>query len=192
MGATKQNKWFSSVGETATTISKIAAGAISAWGLLKALMFLFTFSNNVSNSLVVIQGQNVSIIKEQAIIKKTLEVVISQSGGLYWEAGPDGGTIKVGDELTVMTGHLPKDVMGRGWMDFVHPDDYDMVLNNMDRTILFKTDWSCVFRFKFATDGKYHTVKSDARRVLVDGDIIHYVGTIVPVIPDPQDVVLPK
>lgn len=54
-----------------------------------------------------------------------------------------------------------------------------MVNKAVDDTVESKSDWDLNFRYNI--QGTYQNVRSEARKVLVKGKIVNYVGTITPI-----------
>jgi len=115
----------------------------------------------------------------QAISVEISKMVISKTGSFFFRTNEHGDTIEVGEDLTAATGYTFSQVANRGWINYVHPDDRQMVSKAVDDTVESKSDWDLVFRYKIRD--QYQNVRSEARMVLVKGKIVNYVGTITPI-----------
>ena len=114
----------------------------------------------------------------QAIGQEISKMVISKTGSFFFRTNEHGDTIEVGEDLTAATGYTFSQVANRGWINYVHPDDRQMVNKAVDDTVESKSDWDLSFRYNI--QGTYQNVRSEARKVLVKGKIVNYVGTITP------------
>jgi len=119
------------------------------------------------------------LVKGQAIGQEISKMVISKTGSFFFRTNEFGDTIEVGEDLTAATGYTFSQVANRGWINYVHPDDRQMVNKAVDDTVESKSDWDLVFRYKIRD--QYQNVRSEARKVLVKGKIVNYVGTITPI-----------
>lgn len=115
----------------------------------------------------------------QAIGQEISKMVISKTGSFFFRTNEHGDTIEVGEDLTAATGYTFSQVANRGWINYVHPDDRQMVSKAVDDTVESKSDWDLNFRYNI--QGTYQNVRSEARKVLVKGKIVNYVGTITPI-----------
>jgi len=128
--------------------------------------------------------ENTSVMLEelmigQAIGQEISKMVISKTGSFFFRANDKGETIEVGDDLTAATGHNFSQVQNYGWVNYVHEDDRAMVVETIKNTVASKSDWDVIFKFKVGDS--YQKVRSEARRVLRNGKIVNYVGTITPI-----------
>ena len=119
------------------------------------------------------------LVKGQAIGQEISKMVISKTGSFFFRTNEHGDTIEVGEDLTAATGYTFSQVANRGWINYVHPDDRQMVNKAVDDTVESKSDWDLNFRYNI--QGTYQNVRSEARKVLVKGKIVNYVGTITPI-----------
>lgn len=119
------------------------------------------------------------LVTGQAIAQEISKMVISKTGSFFFRTNEHGDTIEVGEDLTAATGYTFSQVANRGWINYVHPDDRQMVNKAVDDTVESKSDWDLVFRYKIRD--QYQNVRSEARKVLVKGKIVNYVGTITPI-----------
>ncbi len=119
------------------------------------------------------------LVKGQAIGREISKMVISKTGSFFFRTNEHGDTIEVGEDLTAATGYTFSQVANRGWINYVHPDDRQMVNKAVDDTVESKSDWDLNFRYNI--QGTYQNVRSEARKVLVKGKIVNYVGTITPI-----------
>lgn len=119
------------------------------------------------------------LVVGQATSQEISKMVISKTGSFFFRTNEHGDTIEVGEDLTAATGYTFSQVANRGWINYVHPDDRQMVNKAVDDTVESKSDWDLVFRYKIRD--QYQNVRSEARKVLVKGKIVNYVGTITPI-----------
>ena len=121
------------------------------------------------------------LVVGQAIGAEISKMVISKTGSFFFRTNEHGDTIEVGEDLTAATGYTFSQVANYGWVNYVHDDDKQRVVEAIKNTVASKSDWDVSFNFKVGDT--YQKVRSEARRVIrpdKNGMIVNYVGTITP------------
>lgn len=107
---------------------------------------------------------------------KTNEIILEKKGEFFFIADSLGGTIRVSDALTRASGRSFELVKDYNWINFVHNRDKVMVRDAIQQTVKSKADWECYFLYYM--NNTYLPIKSEARRILYNGKIMNYVGTL--------------
>jgi PAS domain S-box-containing protein len=87
---------------------------------------------------------------------------------LIWTAGPDEGWDYLNERWTDFTGRPPAEMLGRAWLDRVHPDDRDQAAAEYTGAVAGRRPVLLEFRL-LHQDGGY-------RWVLVTGEACHLAG----------------
>ncbi len=92
---------------------------------------------------------------------------------------PDGCTTYVNPRWSRITGISYKNAMGKGWLDAVHPEDRNNVINKWRKAVDNQVDSVEEYRF-IGEDGRVIWVYGEAvPEYSGDGEIIGYIGTII-------------
>jgi len=95
---------------------------------------------------------------------------------MVWTADARGRATFLSRAWTDLTGRAPDAELGFGWLDALHPDDADTVLDSYLAAIREQGPWEAVFRLR-RRDGEYRWIECRGRpRVLADGEFAGYVG----------------
>lgn len=173
----------------------------SAYGqivkLIAIVTFVFTFAPKVYNGLnsgiehfeenkafreKVLEHQkqdsinDVKLFVALEINAKTNEIILEKKGEFFFIADSLGGTIRVSDALTRASGRPFELVKDYNWINFVHSRDKVVVRDAIQQTVKSKADWECYFLYYM--NNTYLPIKSEARRILYNGKIMNYVGTL--------------
>ena len=93
-----------------------------------------------------------------------------------WTAKPDGELDYVNQIVSNDFGIRGKDIVGRGWDEFVHPDDLPGYLRSWDAALQSTGEFMIEFRLRFANDGyKWHLAR--ALPLIEDGQVKLWLGT---------------
>ncbi|MHB8209211.1 ATP-binding protein [Mucilaginibacter sp.] len=93
-----------------------------------------------------------------------------------WTATPDGETDYVNKVVCDDLGYDLTEITGRGWQNFVHPDDLAVSLARWEDALATGKEYMVELRFKFR-DGKYYWHLSRGLPFVEDGVIKKWFGT---------------
>lgn len=95
---------------------------------------------------------------------------------VIWYANARGGLIYANRKWYALVGGRPEDWMGSKWLQVVHPQDREELLEAWQRSLGKREDYSGVRRI-LSRDGTYHTMSYKARPVLSEqGDVAFWIG----------------
>lgn len=87
--------------------------------------------------------------------------VIELSHQIPWVSDPDGNILYVGPSWTEILGHSLDDLLGTGWIQFVHPQDAARLRQARQSTLNSGASYECEYRIRVA-DGSYRWFRSSA------------------------------
>src|SRR5687767_4930590 len=94
-----------------------------------------------------------------------------------WVSDPEGKILYIGPGWAEMIGHPLEDLLGYGWMQFVHPDDAARLKQARRDTLISGASYECEYRIRTA-DGSYRWFRSSAgSRRDETGAVILWYGT---------------
>lgn len=95
---------------------------------------------------------------------------------VIWYANAQGGLVYANRKWYALVGGTPEDWMGSKWLQAVHPQDREDLLEAWQRSLLKRENYSGVRRI-LSRDGNYHTMSYKARPVLSEkGDVAFWIG----------------
>ncbi len=99
---------------------------------------------------------------------------------IRWISDPEGQIVEVGPRWTELTGVPAEDALGRGWTDFLHPDDLPEVLAHWNEALTSVDNAVADVRYRVRnTDGSYRWCRARANpRHDSDGRIVSWYGTL--------------
>lgn len=104
--------------------------------------------------------------------------LVLASAQVVWSTSAEGAVIEDLPTWRAFTGQTKEEMMGRGWMKKLHPDDLQQVGETWERSLATRTSHENEFRV-MAADGTYRNVFARAVPVLApDGNIREWVGTL--------------
>ncbi|KQZ73046.1 hypothetical protein ASE06_11440 [Sphingopyxis sp. Root214] len=97
-----------------------------------------------------------------------------------WISDPEGQIVEVGPRWAELTGVPAEDALGRGWTDFLHPDDLPEVLAHWNEALTSVDNAVADVRYRVRnTDGSYRWCRARANpRHDSDGRIVSWYGTL--------------
>jgi len=96
-----------------------------------------------------------------------------------WSAEPNGDIVGDVHGWEKMTGQNPEEYRGFSWMDVVHPDDKQRLLESWQQALLDKTPIEIEYRVR-QRDGTYCYVRALGAPVYrLDGSVREWIGTLV-------------
>ncbi len=94
-----------------------------------------------------------------------------------WLSGPDGHRTFFNRAWLDFTGRSPAEAEGRGWLESVHPEDREPVLNACLAALATRQEFRVEYRLRRA-DGEYRRIlDAGIPCVLPDGSVVGYVGS---------------
>jgi len=104
---------------------------------------------------------------------KSLILATSQ---IIWSATADGRVVEDLPTWRAFTGQTREEIMNRGWMDAIHPEDLPLALQSFEESLLSKNASSTTFRAR-AKNGDFRTLLAQAIPLLDEkGDVQEWVG----------------
>ena len=86
--------------------------------------------------------------------EQELRLLVEAIPALVWRAGPEGNIDYVNKRVLDYLGAPLSEVIGRGWMDKVHPDDVAFKVSTWLQNLESEKPHDVVCRFR-AADGQY-------------------------------------
>jgi PAS domain S-box-containing protein len=116
---------------------------------------------------------------ELKISEKQFRLITDLSPVHLFRAGPDGDATFLSPGFLSMTGLRREQAMGFGWIEAVHPEDRDRLMEGWQQALQSQVIFQAEFRFRVAT-GEYRWYRA---RVVPDrdehGDVMGWVGAAV-------------
>lgn len=95
---------------------------------------------------------------------------------IVWSLGPDGWPDFVSQQWHEHYGGDPRELLGRGWLKFIHPDDRRGAMETWKRAFDAREPYETEYRIRLA-DGSYRWTVARARPDFSDGTITRWYGT---------------
>src|SRR6266481_5923366 len=96
-----------------------------------------------------------------------------------WSAAPNGDIVGEAQGWEKMTGQTPEEYRGFSWLDVVHPDDRQRLLEIWRQALREATPVDVDYRVR-RTDGSYRFVRAQAAPVHnTDGSVREWIGALV-------------
>src|SRR6266850_6765002 len=96
-----------------------------------------------------------------------------------WSAAPNGDVVGEAQGWEKMTGQTPQEYRGSNWIDVVHPDDRQRLLEIWRRAVREATPFAADYRIR-RSDGSYRYVRAQGAPILnSDGSVREWIGTHV-------------
>ena len=100
----------------------------------------------------------------------------NETTALVWLSGPHGQRTFFNRAWLAFTGRSPVEIEGRGWLESVHPEDREPVLNTWGAALVVRREFRVEYRLRHA-DGRYRRIREiGTPRILSDGSMIGYIG----------------
>ncbi|MFC1418393.1 SpoIIE family protein phosphatase [Streptacidiphilus cavernicola] len=103
------------------------------------------------------------------------QALVSAVSQMVWVARPDGTMSELVPGWERFTGQPWSTSMDRGWLDVVHPQDADHLVEAWERATAAEEMFEAVFRIR-AANGEYRHVESRAVPVMHEGQPVEWVG----------------
>jgi PAS domain S-box-containing protein len=112
--------------------------------------------------------------------KARTKILLGMSKYGVYEADADGKCVWVNRRWCEITGLLPEEAMGNGWVTAIHPDDRAKVFEEWDNSVKMGRDFDLVYRFKNPQTGKITTVQGHSTIIRDDKfkDHMIHIGSI--------------
>jgi PAS domain S-box-containing protein len=96
-----------------------------------------------------------------------------------WSAARNGDVVGEAHGWEKMTGQTPQEYRGSNWIEVVHPDDRQRLLEMWERAVREATPFAADYRIR-RSDGSYRYVRAQGAPVLnSDGSVREWIGTHV-------------
>ncbi|HEX7512531.1 MAG TPA: PAS domain-containing protein, partial [Candidatus Methylomirabilis sp.] len=100
----------------------------------------------------------------------------NETTALVWLSGPHGQRTFFNRAWLDFTGRSPAESEGRGWLESVHPEDREPVLNAWGAALAARREFRVEYRLRHA-DGRYCRIRETGTpRLPPDGSMIGYMG----------------
>ena len=105
------------------------------------------------------------------------ESLAEESPLQIWTARPDGALDYVNSTVTRFFGRTSDQMLGEGWLNFLHPADVAPTVERWTRSIITGNPYTTEFRLRCAEDRQYYWYLAEAKpRFDASGRIIGWVG----------------
>ncbi|MEK7342855.1 MAG: EAL domain-containing protein [Pseudomonadota bacterium] len=95
-----------------------------------------------------------------------------------WTASPDGGIQEVGPRWFELTGMMPEQALGTGWVGALHPDDVERTISIWTAHLSSGAPVDIDYRIRLR-DGGYRWMRARASaRFGADGQVVRWYGTL--------------
>ncbi|MFT3695958.1 MAG: PAS domain-containing protein [Kofleriaceae bacterium] len=123
---------------------------------------------------IFVQGQDVT---ERHEAEERRRFLIESIPVQVWTARPNGELDFVSERVTSYFARTSAEILGSGWLSFVHPDDHAECIKRWTRSVQTGEPYEVEFRLRRA-DGEYrwHLARANAERD-VNGTLLHWFGT---------------
>ena len=122
-------------------------------------------------------------ITETILVKRSVEArdkrhnfLLNTMPQQVWTAGPNGELDYVNQVVCTDFGFEAAEILGKGWQEFIHPDDLPLCLDKWAEALAGGKDYMTEFRLKFA-DGKYYWHLARAVPFIEEGIVKAWFGT---------------
>lgn len=108
------------------------------------------------------------ISSHQALVEseERYRLLAANSTDLVLRTVPDGTIIYISPSVRTILGHLPRDVVGKGAWELIHPDDVEAALLRLERTLEEPARTRSWFRFRARNDrGEHRWLESTSRPI---------------------------
>ncbi|UEG55258.1 PAS domain-containing sensor histidine kinase [Mucilaginibacter daejeonensis] len=112
-------------------------------------------------------------IEQQLLFKD----ITDAAGTALWTVDQRGNMTFVNHTWVQWTGHPYEDHMGRGWIEYVMPEDRDRVISTFIRELTVKNTFQLDFRVVRADGGVQWVAATGKPRYLSSGEFAGYVGS---------------
>lgn len=136
----------------------------------------------LNNGLIYASGRDVSHIKqvEESLreSQKQYQTLANFSPVGIFRTDVEGNCLYVNERWCVIAGMREENVLGKGWVNCLHPEDKERVFTKWNQSIREKSTYESEFRMVHS-DGKVCWVLSQARpEIASDGTLIGYIGSV--------------
>ena len=95
-----------------------------------------------------------------------------------WTAGPNGDVLEAGPKWYAITGMTPATSMPSGWIDALHVDDRNRVLQDWEQVVKNAGQLDTEYRVRCASGGYLWMRSRAVPRIGVNGDVIRWYGML--------------
>ena len=142
-------------------------------------LFVLTRVHSAQQEMAVLPGSQATPAVPVATLPpqdSLLRTLTEEAPQVIWYANARGGLVYANRKWYALVGGKPEDWMGSKWLQAVHPQDREDLLEAWQRSFRKRENYSGVRRI-LSQDGSYHTMSYKARPVLSEkGDVAFWVG----------------
>ena len=95
-------------------------------------------------------------------VAEEFRALVSTSAAMVWTTDAAGRVVKDSPSWRAFTGQTVEEWLGEGWVDAVHPDDRERVVETWTRAVETEDAFDAEFRVWYAPDGEYRWTNARA------------------------------
>ncbi len=99
--------------------------------------------------------------KERSLTESLYRYAFELSRQIPWMADAEGNVIQVGPGWAEWIGQQPEELVGKGWVKLVHPDDLPRLVETRRKSLATGEPYQCEYRIRTA-DGTYRWCRSSS------------------------------
>ena len=112
-------------------------------------------------------------------LERRYRTLVEATGQVVWSTRPAGDMVEDSPSWRAFTGQSARELLGRGFLDAVHPEDRERAVLAWQDALSDKSPYDAEFRLRRA-DGSYAEVLSRGVPVLDDdGTVLEWLGTCI-------------
>ena len=112
-------------------------------------------------------------------LERRYRTLVEATGQVVWSTRPAGDMVEDSPSWRAFTGQSARELLGRGFLDAVHPEDRERAVRAWQDALSDKSPYDAEFRLRRA-DGSYAEVLSRGVPVLDDdGTVLEWLGTCI-------------
>ncbi|MFL5313389.1 MAG: ATP-binding protein [Myxococcales bacterium] len=124
------------------------------------------------------QHERAQVLAERRL-ERRYRTLVEATGQVVWSTAPSGEMVEDSPSWRAFTGQSAREMLGRGFVDVVHPQDRARVSLAWQEGVAEKRPYDVEFRLR-RSDGAYADVLSRAVPVLDDdGTVLEWLGTCI-------------
>jgi PAS domain S-box-containing protein len=146
---------------------------------VRAILELRERNEELSRKLLRSAEQERAQVFAERRLERRYRTLVEATGQVVWSTAPDGQMVEDSPSWRAFTGQSAKELLGRGFLDAVHPRDRERAALAWQEGISDKSRCDVEFRLRHA-DGTYADVLSRAVPVVDDdGTVLEWLGTCI-------------
>ncbi len=101
----------------------------------------------LSARMAALDSRSIAIQRRQQFSDQVMRSILDASGMAFWESNEAGETVYASQRLAEMIGCSPPEVLGRGWVTFLHPQDKEQVVREWREAVQEKRGFAAAYRY---------------------------------------------